>query len=89
MVTADDIDIRLSTQALHSTENIQSQTGIEPLNLREAVDNFQKQLVKNALIHYQGNWTKTAKHFSRDRGNLNRLAKRLGIFVEKSIKQSK
>ncbi|WP_418889521.1 hypothetical protein [Paraglaciecola polaris] len=39
-----------------------------------------------ALQHTSGNWTLAAKHLELDRANLTRLAKRLGISIEKKVK---
>ena len=57
----------------------------EPINLRQAVDDYQRQIVKRALQAHRGNWSRTAKHLGVDRANLIRLAKRLQIHVEKVV----
>ncbi|TMP88682.1 nitric oxide reductase transcriptional regulator NorR [Pseudoalteromonas ruthenica] len=57
----------------------------EPINLRQAVDDYQRQIVKRALQAHRGNWSQTAKHLGVDRANLIRLAKRLQIHVEKVV----
>ena len=57
----------------------------QPINLRSAMDDYQRALVKQALILHKGNWSQAAKHLSVDRANLIRLAKRLDIRVEKTI----
>ena len=62
-----------------------SMTTEEPINLRQAVDDYQRQIVKRALQAHQGNWSRTAKHLGVDRANLIRLAKRLQIHVEKVV----
>ena len=49
------------------------------LSLRDAVDDFQRQLIIHALNETQGNWSATARLLQLDRANLNRLAKRLGL----------
>ncbi|MBS3799195.1 nitric oxide reductase transcriptional regulator NorR [Pseudoalteromonas sp. BDTF-M6] len=58
---------------------------IPPLNLRAAVDDYQKALIKQTLHQYQGNWSQAAKHLGVDRANLVRLSKRLGIRLEKVV----
>jgi anaerobic nitric oxide reductase transcription regulator len=63
----------------HQVETKQS------MNLREEVNNFQKNLISQILIEEQGNWSIAAKRLNTDRANLNRLAKRLGIQVTKVI----
>jgi anaerobic nitric oxide reductase transcription regulator len=55
------------------------------INLRQAVDVFQKKLISHILTEEQGNWSLAAKRLNTDRANLNRLAKRLGIQVNKVV----
>ena len=57
----------------------------QPLNLREHIDDYQRDIVIQALILHQGNWSQTAKYLNVDRANLIRLAKRLDIKIEKVI----
>ena len=57
----------------------------EEVNLRSATEAFQKQLIMRFLQQEQGNWAATARQLGTDRANLNRMAKRLGIEVVKSI----
>jgi len=47
--------------------------------LREAVDGYQRQLIEAVLEHHQGNLSATARALQIDRGNLHRLARRLGL----------
>ncbi|MCL1049951.1 nitric oxide reductase transcriptional regulator NorR [Shewanella abyssi] len=54
-------------------------------NLKQQTDDFQRQLILQTLTQQQGNWSATAKQLQMDRANLNRLAKRLGVRVSKSI----
>ncbi|WP_070969359.1 nitric oxide reductase transcriptional regulator NorR [Vibrio sonorensis] len=55
-------------------------------NLREATENFQRQLIVQTLSDTQYNWAKAARCLETDRANLVRLAKRLGIQVTKQHK---
>ncbi len=48
-------------------------------DLREAVDQYQRQLISASLERQQRNWAATARELGLDRANLLRLAKRLGI----------
>ena len=48
-------------------------------DLRQSTDNYQSQLIKQALAENQDNWAKTARQLKVDAGNLHRLAKRLGL----------
>lgn len=54
--------------------------------LREATDRFQAKVVRQALIDSDFNWAKAGRLLNVDRANLTRLAKRLGIEVEKNHK---
>lgn len=54
-------------------------------NLKQQTDDFQRQRILQTMTQYHGNWSATAKALQMDRANLNRLAKRLGIRVSKSI----
>ncbi|SFD33238.1 nitric oxide reductase transcriptional regulator NorR [Pseudoalteromonas denitrificans] len=66
----------------HETQVIQNKIQV---NLREATDDFQRALIKNALSEENGNWAATARRLQTDRANLNRVAKRLNIKVIKSV----
>lgn len=57
----------------------------ENMNLRQAVDDFQANVIRKTLTEENGNWSRSAKRLGIDRANLNRLAKRLGISVTKSV----
>ncbi|MEH6579474.1 MAG: nitric oxide reductase transcriptional regulator NorR [Amphritea sp.] len=56
-------------------QRLTSQVG----NLRESTDQFQYQLIKQALDNSNNNWAATARQLSVDMGNLHRLAMRLGL----------
>lgn len=47
-------------------------------NLRDATNDFQRQLISQILREEGGNWAATARRLQTDRANLNRLEKRLG-----------
>lgn len=56
----------------------------EPINsdglgLAAASAKFQSRLIEQALAAQQGNWAAAARALAMDRGNLRRLAKRLGV----------
>ena len=48
--------------------------------LREAVEAYERQIIAGTLNEHGGNWSQAAKRLGLDRANLQRLAKRLGIF---------
>ncbi|WP_054114027.1 helix-turn-helix domain-containing protein [Marinagarivorans algicola] len=54
-------------------------------NLRQATEQFQRQLITQALDHSQGNWAAAARQLGTDRANVMRMAKRLGIQVVKTV----
>ncbi|MDM8349617.1 nitric oxide reductase transcriptional regulator NorR [Pseudomonas sp. sp1636] len=73
---------------LETSAQATSQTALTPatavsampgVGLREALDEFQGQLIRQTLESFSGNWSATARHLQIDGGNLHRLAKRLGI----------
>ena len=49
------------------------------IDLRNAIDLFQSDYIKNALARFDGNKSKTGKALGVDRSNFQRLLKRLGI----------
>lgn len=53
-------------------------------SLTGAVDAFRKRMIQDAVRHTQGNWAQAARQLGIDRGNLHRLAQRLGIRAAKS-----
>ncbi|MBU1311143.1 MAG: nitric oxide reductase transcriptional regulator NorR [Gammaproteobacteria bacterium] len=57
----------------------------EHRSLKTATEEFQKQQIVQALQNTSGNWSLAAKLLDLDRANLSRLAKRIGIKIEKSI----
>lgn len=57
-------------------------------SLREAIDIYQKQIIVKVLSANNGSWSATARQLDLDRANLARLAKRLGIKIEKTVNTS-
>lgn len=49
------------------------------LSLTQAVDNFQRERILTTLAESGQNWSEAARRLGLDRGNLHRLARRLGI----------
>lgn len=85
-VTNEDIGVLESTLENTSILNdletpiAQADTSV---NLREATETYQRQLITSALENAEFNWAKAARALETDRANLTRLAKRLGIVVTK------
>jgi anaerobic nitric oxide reductase transcription regulator len=53
-----------------------------PIDFKNAVDEFQRQLIQQQLAAQRGNMAATARMLGMDRGNFHRLLKRLEIKVE-------
>ena len=66
-------------------DNVRSVAVQADINLKQQTDDFQRQLILQHLSEQNGNWSATATRLQMDRANLNRLAKRLGVRVSKSI----
>jgi anaerobic nitric oxide reductase transcription regulator len=56
-----------------------------PLSLRETSESLQRELIHLALTQSGGHWTIAANSLGMDRANLRRMAKRLGVSVNKKI----
>lgn len=56
-----------------------------PIDFKNAVDEFQRQLIRQQLAAQQGNMAATARVLGLDRGNFHRLLKRLELDASKSI----
>lgn len=52
---------------------------VAPVDLRLAMDHYQRQLIEAGLARNAGNWASAARDLGLDRANLNRMAKRLGL----------
>lgn len=84
-----ELSAAIQSTVLHSTPPVGIQglnSTIAGSNLKAATDEFQKQQILQMLQHTSGNWSQAAKLLELDRANLSRLAKRLGIIVEKTVR---
>ncbi|MGR9013465.1 MAG: nitric oxide reductase transcriptional regulator NorR [Gammaproteobacteria bacterium] len=80
-ISPDYLDI-VSEPLNHSvikTETDLSPVPAAPINFKNAVDEFQRQLILRQLAAQQGNMAATARVLGLDRGNFHRLIKRLAI----------
>jgi|JI10StandDraft_1071094.scaffolds.fasta_scaffold22222_10 anaerobic nitric oxide reductase transcription regulator len=57
----------------------QNPAALEVLTLSQLLDSFQVQLIEERLNLFDKNWAKTAASLGVNRGNLHRLARRLGM----------
>ncbi|MFL0808097.1 MAG: nitric oxide reductase transcriptional regulator NorR [Oceanobacter sp.] len=62
-----------------------TQQPIPEQSLKTATEAFQRQRILAALTANNGNWAAAARQLEVDRANLSRLAKRLGVEVERKI----
>lgn len=64
----------------------ESELPLKGIGIKSATEDFQRQLISQALTQHNGNWSAAARQLKTDRANLNRMAKRLGINIIKTIK---
>lgn len=74
----EDLDIARDAPKLAKLE-AGTATQAEATSLARAVDEFQRKLILETLHSCNDHWAETARRLGLDRGNLHRLAKRLGI----------
>jgi len=65
--------------------DVLSSTAPVVASLKQATEQFQRKVIISALEKERGNWAAAARHLQLDRANLNRMAKRLGISLNKVI----
>jgi anaerobic nitric oxide reductase transcription regulator len=70
-----------------TTEQGSFKYDLNKVGIKSATEEFQRQIISNALHQNNGNWSAAARQLKTDRANLNRMAKRLGIGIIKSITQ--
>lgn len=59
------------------------------VSLKQATEDFQRQIILQTLELNQGNWAAAARQLGIDRANLSRLAKRLDIQVIKTVRDNR
>lgn len=77
---AADLDLRsvLPTTAA-PVESAQVLASLPEGGLREALDDYQRQVIEACLARHEDNWAAAARELGLDRANLSRVAKRLGL----------
>jgi anaerobic nitric oxide reductase transcription regulator len=65
--------------AVSDLASLPSLVPLSELGLRARVDDFQRALIQQTFTAEQQNWARTAAALKMDRGNLYRLAQRLGV----------
>ena len=79
LIRAEQLDITPPAHLPQPARSVVTQMSDESSGLREAVEQFQRQLILSSLEQHQGSWSQAARKLQLDRANLSRLAKRLGI----------
>ena len=77
-LTAQDLDLPLEAP-VQAAPPARPPASTPDLQLREATDAFQRQLIEAALQRHAGQWASAARDLGVDRANLARLARRLGL----------
>jgi len=78
---ASDLDLRAAQPATVAAQ-ADATLATAPMpagGLREAVDDYQRQVIDTCLQRHQENWAAAARELGLDRANLSRLARRLGL----------
>ncbi len=74
------IDTDISTPTIHHHQaETKAPLMDETVTLRQAVENFQRNLIRHAVAKNQGNWAAAARQLGMHRSNLHNLAQRLGL----------
>ena len=81
LVRREDIDVRGGDRALQADapQPPQPDTSAPPPLLRDAVEEYKRKLVSEAVKRNGGNWAAAARELGVARGNLHHLARRLGL----------
>lgn len=77
-----DLDLPLSNPAALMTDDTTTAgiwSEVQGMVMKDAVKQFQKNLVLQELQHQQGSWSKTARQLGMDPSNLHKLAQKLGL----------
>jgi anaerobic nitric oxide reductase transcription regulator len=72
-------DLDIDPKAARPAEPARADAPESALSLAGAVDEFQRKFIRSALAEARGNWAEAARSLGVDRGNLHRLARRLGL----------
>lgn len=78
LIDSSDLDVGNGRASSPQLEAVSNTVGPEP-SLREAVQEYQRQLIRRAVKRHGGNWSGAARALGVERANLHHLAKRLGL----------
>ena len=77
-----DLDLQAASEVVSDAVTPPS---VPVTSLKAATETFQRQLIRAQLEQHGGNWAAVTRDLGVDRANLTRLAKRLGIHVQKRV----
>jgi anaerobic nitric oxide reductase transcription regulator len=78
LIDSSDLDVASGRPSSGAREVVPDPEVPEP-SLREAVQEYQRQLIRRAVKRHGGNWSGAARALGVERANLHHLAKRLGL----------
>jgi len=78
-LSAADLDLPTGSVEAITEQPVANPVVLVSGDLREATENYQRQLISSCLERHQDNWASAARELGLDRANLGRMAKRLGM----------
>jgi anaerobic nitric oxide reductase transcription regulator len=78
-LSAADLDLPTGSVEVLTEQPVVSPVSLVAGDLREATENYQRQLISACLERHHNNWASAARELGLDRANLGRMAKRLGM----------
>ncbi len=78
LIDSSDLDVR-DGRASPTAQAVVPDPAVPEPSLREAVQEYQRRLIRRAVERHDGNWSAAARSLAVERANLHHLAKRLGL----------
>jgi anaerobic nitric oxide reductase transcription regulator len=78
-LSAADLELPTGGDEVLTEQPVVSAVTLVAGDLREATENYQRQLISACLERHHNNWASAARELGLDRANLGRMAKRLGM----------
>jgi anaerobic nitric oxide reductase transcription regulator len=78
-LSAADLDLPNANAQAPAEQTAPAAMALVTGDLREATENYQRQLIGACLERHHNNWASAARELGLDRANLGRMAKRLGM----------
>lgn len=79
------VDATITNHAHTNRSDSVEENIADEMSLKQSTENFQRQRIRQILEEEHGNWTAAAKRLGVNRANLSRLAKRLGLVINKKV----